>query len=341
MNSGDYVSTSYGLSSTTGIFGAIAGMMTFIWIIAMVISIVQIVAMWKIFTKAGKPGWASLVPIYNIYIMCEIAQQPWWYIILLIIPLANIYAMFLIYGGVAKKFGKSKEFAIGMILFPYIFFPILAFGKNSIYLNDESYNNEQTETLNSEENISYDSSSLDNVSEINNQNASEGYVAPTFDNQPLNDMQPMNGAPMMNPAPGMNMQSAPMMNPAQEMGMQSAPTMNPAPGMDMQSAPTMNLAPGMNMQSAPTMNPAPTMDMQSAPTINPAPEMGMQGAPTMNPTPGMGMQGAPTINPAPGMDMQNPEINAQPVQPVVEQNGQEPSDQTHTSLWSNNNLNNQ
>ena len=87
-----------------------------------------IVTMWKIFTKAGKPGWASLIPFYNLFVMLDIAGKPAWYFILFFIPFANLVAMILIYVGMAERFGKGGGYVVGMILLPIIFFPMLAFG---------------------------------------------------------------------------------------------------------------------------------------------------------------------------------------------------------------------
>ena len=107
MNESYYAGTSYGVSTTSGLTGAIAAMGLFFWILSMVLSILMIVSLWKIFKKAGKPGWASIIPIYNIYIMCEIAEKEWWYVLLSCVPFANIYAMIVLYNGMAKRFGKS------------------------------------------------------------------------------------------------------------------------------------------------------------------------------------------------------------------------------------------
>ena len=103
----------------------------------MALGILKIVSLWKIFKKAGKPGWASIVPIYNIYIMCEIAEKEWWYILLLCVPFVNIYVMIVLYNGMAKKFGKGGGFVVGMILLPVVFFPMLAFGKDATVVNNQ------------------------------------------------------------------------------------------------------------------------------------------------------------------------------------------------------------
>ena len=101
------------------------------WLISAAIGIVVIIAMWKIFTKAGKPGWAAIVPIYNIIVMLEVVQLPLWYIVLMIIPIANIYAAIKIGIQLAKVFGKSGGFAAGLILLSPIFYCILGFGKDT------------------------------------------------------------------------------------------------------------------------------------------------------------------------------------------------------------------
>lgn len=137
MNSNYYVDTSYGVSTSSGLTGAIAAMGLFFWILSMALGILKIVSLWKIFKKAGKPGWASIVPIYNIYIMCEIAEKEWWYILLLCVPFVNIYAIIVLYNGMAKKFGKGGGFVVGMILLPVVFFPMLAFGKDTTVVNNQ------------------------------------------------------------------------------------------------------------------------------------------------------------------------------------------------------------
>ena len=137
MNESYYAGTSYGVSTTSGLTGALAAMGLFFWVLSMALSVLMIISLWKIFKKAGKPGWASIIPIYNIYIMCEIAEKEWWYVLLSCVPFANIYAMIVLYNGMAKKFGKSGGFVAGMILLPVVFFPMLAFGKDAAIVNNQ------------------------------------------------------------------------------------------------------------------------------------------------------------------------------------------------------------
>jgi len=94
----------------------------------LILMVFMIVVGWKIFVKAGKPGWAILIPIYNIIVMLEVVNRPLWWIILLLIPLVNIVVGIMIIVDLAKSFGKGGGFALGMIVLSIIFYPILAFG---------------------------------------------------------------------------------------------------------------------------------------------------------------------------------------------------------------------
>lgn len=98
-------------------------------IIMSVISIFMIICIWKINKKAGKPGWASIIPIYNIIVLFEIAQINPIMILLLFVPIANIIVTFKLYIEIAKKFNKSTLFGVMLTLFPVICLPILAFSK--------------------------------------------------------------------------------------------------------------------------------------------------------------------------------------------------------------------
>ena len=97
-------------------------------IISLAIAILMIAAMWRVFSKAGEPGWASIIPIYNIYIMCKVAGRPGWWVLLMFIPLVNLIIAIILNIDIAKNFGKGVGFGIGLILLPFIFYPILGFG---------------------------------------------------------------------------------------------------------------------------------------------------------------------------------------------------------------------
>jgi uncharacterized protein DUF5684 len=99
-----------------------------IGLVYVAILLIAIVAMWKIFTKAGKPGWAALIPIYNIIVLLEIAGKPAWWVILFLIPFVNFIMIILVSIAVAKNFGKGAGFGLGLAFLGFIFGPILAFG---------------------------------------------------------------------------------------------------------------------------------------------------------------------------------------------------------------------
>ncbi len=87
-----------------------------------------IVVGWKIYAKADKPGWAAIVPIYNIIVLLEIVGRPLWWIVLFLIPFVNFIVAAVVSVDLAKSFGKDIGFGIGLFLLGFIFGPILAFG---------------------------------------------------------------------------------------------------------------------------------------------------------------------------------------------------------------------
>ncbi len=95
-------------------------------VIYLAVVVFLIASIWKTFEKAGQPGWAAIVPIYNFYIMAQIAGvKNWW---LIFIPIANIYIAIVTLNGISKSFGKDVGFTIGLILLGIVFWPMLGFG---------------------------------------------------------------------------------------------------------------------------------------------------------------------------------------------------------------------
>ena len=125
------------------IMGALGPVLALVQIVTLAILVVAIVSMWKIFKKAGKPGWAALIPIYNTVVMVKVAKAPMWYLVPILggivlgfipvigtfIAIAAVVFSFILNVKLAKAFGKSAGFGIGITLLPIIFLPILAFGK--------------------------------------------------------------------------------------------------------------------------------------------------------------------------------------------------------------------
>ncbi len=141
-----YDSTYYSNFDTTmGTFlGVFLGFFIFIMIIALIVGVLIVIGQWKIFKKGGEEGWKALIPVYNVYTMCKlVGVNPYWVLIVfagclfsaipllnLVVMVASIYFTVLLHVSLAKAFGKDTGFAIGLILVPYIFYPILGFGKS-------------------------------------------------------------------------------------------------------------------------------------------------------------------------------------------------------------------
>ncbi|MBB5635733.1 hypothetical protein HDF26_003853 [Pedobacter cryoconitis] len=106
------------LSTGVGVFG---GLLYFAILVLVVYS------MWRVFEKAGKPGWAAIIPIYNLIILLEIIGKPPIWILWLILPCTNVIFYVWSLNLLAKSFGKSEGFTVGLILLPFIFYPLLAF----------------------------------------------------------------------------------------------------------------------------------------------------------------------------------------------------------------------
>lgn len=99
------------------------------WLAPMfIIAVIVIAARWRVFQKAGKPGWASIIPIYHFIVLLEIVGKPIWWIFLMLIPVVNIVFTIWIINLLSKSFGKNEGFTVGLLLLGFIFYPILGFG---------------------------------------------------------------------------------------------------------------------------------------------------------------------------------------------------------------------
>ena len=95
-----------------------------------IIFLLLIISMWKIYAKAGKPGWACLIPIYNYIVLLQIVGKPWWWLFLLLIPIVNIVIAIIIIHKLSVSFGHGAGFTIGLLILGVFFYPILAFGSS-------------------------------------------------------------------------------------------------------------------------------------------------------------------------------------------------------------------
>ncbi len=117
------------------LMGLLAGLGVAFMIFVVLACIFMIVAYWFMYEKAGQPGWAAIIPIYNVLILLKVAGKPWWWIfaiLLAIIPIVGtililVWAVF-VWHSISKNFGKEAGFTVGLVLLPIVFVPILAFG---------------------------------------------------------------------------------------------------------------------------------------------------------------------------------------------------------------------
>jgi ABC-type sulfate transport system permease subunit len=105
----------------------IAFFIAFFWIFTL-IWVISIVGMWKAFEKAGKPGWAALIPIYNLVVMIEIVGKPMIWVLWCLLPCVNWIFGIWVTNLISKSYGKDEGFTIGLLFLPFIFWPILGFG---------------------------------------------------------------------------------------------------------------------------------------------------------------------------------------------------------------------
>lgn len=97
------------------------------------IAVLIIASMWIAFAKAGEPGWAAIIPIYNIYVMCRMGGKPGWWVLLMLIPIVNLVVIIVVCIGISTHFGRGAGFGVRLALLGFIFWPILAF-------SDSQYN---------------------------------------------------------------------------------------------------------------------------------------------------------------------------------------------------------
>jgi len=97
-------------------------------ILGLVIVAFYVYTGWKLFEKAGQPGWAAIIPIYNLIVLLKFVGKPTWWVILFLIPVVNYVFLIWTYNMLSKSFGKTEGFTVGLVLLGFIFLPILALG---------------------------------------------------------------------------------------------------------------------------------------------------------------------------------------------------------------------
>ena len=119
-------------------FAVALGFIIGAYAVAIALSVFVLVCWVKVFKKFGVKGWYALCPVYNDYLLAKHVWGDGWVFLLMWIPFFNIYLYCKTQIGLAKSFGKSAWFGVGLILLGIIFLPILAFGKSQYSKNPYS-----------------------------------------------------------------------------------------------------------------------------------------------------------------------------------------------------------
>ena len=101
-------------------------------ILYVAIALLMIISLWLIVSKAGSPGVSQIIPIWNLIEQVRISGKPlWWVILILLVPIVNLVMFIIVWVAICKAYGKSGAYVLGIIFLPFIFLPLLAFGKNT------------------------------------------------------------------------------------------------------------------------------------------------------------------------------------------------------------------
>lgn len=203
----------YGAASTAAIasFAALGGMMVF----GVAVSVFMIVCLWKIFTKANQDGWKAIVPVYNLYILVtQISGLSIGMFILCFVPIVQIYPLIKSIIELNKKFGKGIEGAILMLVFPYVMYPILAFGK-------ATYNSNLSDNVINANNVNNVANPTNANNTVNTSNVATNENG--LNNGVVNEMNAGVGTSVVAPELSSDNLNAPSMNTNNESGFNVTP----------------------------------------------------------------------------------------------------------------------
>ena len=215
----DYSSTADTYNQANDLFSttmqAAMPMMIVSVIIELVIAVYIIFITWRVFEKAGRKGWESIIPFYNIYVAFTIAGLEWWYLILMFVPCVNIYVAVHLSIELAHRFNKSTAFGFGLLFLNPIFMSILAFEKDTVYTPVDGSSN-----MNSSNNNNFNNNSYNYNTNQNNMNGYNGMNVNNMNNINNNGMNQSNNmsnysnnyGPNFNPTSNTNMNSIPSFN---------------------------------------------------------------------------------------------------------------------------------
>lgn len=118
----------YAPSADTALFGGLLAVSAVVWVICIALCVLMLVAYWKLFQKAGEPGWACLVPFYSNYVLFKIAFGNGWLFLLSLVPIVNVVVALMLPFKLAKAFGKDVGWGFGLLFLSAIFYLLLGFG---------------------------------------------------------------------------------------------------------------------------------------------------------------------------------------------------------------------
>lgn len=104
------------------------GILVVYMVIVFAVAVISLVGMWKIFVKAGKPGWGAIIPFYNMYCLFEMSFGTGWLFLLCLVPCVNVVITIIMWIKLAQAFGKGVAYGIGILFLPVVFLPMLGFG---------------------------------------------------------------------------------------------------------------------------------------------------------------------------------------------------------------------
>ena len=128
-----YGYATYADTSSTATAGLLALFSGVYLMVVLVMAVITIVALWRIFTKAGEPGWGSLVPFYNLYLLFKISWGNGWLFLLAFVPIVNVVVSLIAYYKLCVAFGHGVGFFFGILFLNPIFMMIMAFDSSEYY----------------------------------------------------------------------------------------------------------------------------------------------------------------------------------------------------------------
>lgn len=90
--------------------------------------VLEVIGLWGVFAKAGRPGWWALVPIFDLFVLLRVVGRPWWLAVLFFVPFVDLVVAIVVYYALAKSFGKGVAYTVGLLVLGFVFVPVLGFG---------------------------------------------------------------------------------------------------------------------------------------------------------------------------------------------------------------------